>query len=120
MSELTAGEIKELKEELRVGSILIAKLTDQCRELEDQLAKSPSRSKCPTCEGTRYLGGPGINDLCDDCQGTGIDDKRGLVKEILLQTALHFRNGDEEYMYGAIKQICALFNEGEIRKKENT
>lgn len=30
-------EIKELQEDLRVGAILIAKLTDQCRELEAQL-----------------------------------------------------------------------------------
>ncbi len=37
--------IEELKEDLRVGSILVANLTDQCRELEAQLAKVRDRTE---------------------------------------------------------------------------
>ncbi len=73
---MTPEEIKELQEDLRVGGILIAKLTDQCRELEAQLAKVQKEEDCPTCGGLGYYyplgsGKSGPNKTCLKCDGTG-------------------------------------------------
>lgn len=44
-------------------------------------------------------------------------DRVEAVKEILINTCLHWQNGDEEYMYGAIKRICQLFSDNTPKKE---
>ena len=43
--------------------------------------------ECPTCQGTRMWGGPGINDECDDCEG------KGVVKH-KWEIGVHLENGE--------------------------
>ena len=76
--------------------------------------------KCPECNGEGgeitdgYLGYS-----CLTCKGTGkvrIQFKlpEGIEEElakILLDCAIHFKNGDEERMYGGIKQILSLIRQ---------
>jgi len=53
--------------------------------VEDILFLTISRDrKCGSCEGTGLIGGPGINDRCDDCKGTGsLPIETKAVNEIL-------------------------------------
>ena len=44
---------------------------------------------------------------------TGLREK---INSIITKSSIHFEKGDEEYQYGAVKQILALFDE--VRKDE--
>lgn len=43
---------------------------------------------------------------------------REKIKDILLDVALHFEQGDEEQMYGGIKQILALIEQAKREERE--
>ena len=100
MSELLKPEeiIEELKEDLRVGSILVANLTDQCRELEAQLTKAHSPSQKE-----------------DRPDREKIEKLKGMIKSI---TTMASDRDKWSEMFDIIDQISALFPDIEQAERE--
>lgn len=68
------GEIVKKLMAITGTSILLGGEVGKFNTFADQILNTPIKIErvCKYCEGTGLIGGSGINDRCDDCNGTGI------------------------------------------------